>query len=81
MNHSDAIEYNRILFGISKAHNNLKHFNANIELANRKTINNLMTWKYDSRKDKINILKDKIVNTEWMISNFGSIENYKKKIS
>ena len=60
MNHSDAIEFNRILFGISKAHNNLKNFNENIELANRKTINNLMTWKYDARKDKINILSDKV---------------------
>lgn len=59
MNRSDAVEYNRILFGISKAHANLKNFNHNIELANRKTVNNLMTWKYDPRKDKIKILDDK----------------------
>ena len=64
MNHSDAIEFNRVLFGISKAHNNLKNFNKNIETANRTTINNLMTWKYDPRKDKIKILeyKDEVNN-------------------
>lgn len=56
MNQHDAIEYNRVLFGISKAHKNLNIFNLNVELANRKTINNILKWKYE--EDHENILKD-----------------------
>lgn len=53
MNHRDVIDFNRVLVGISKAHNNLAHFNKNVELGTRKNINNLIKWKYEMNGDKI----------------------------
>jgi hypothetical protein len=53
INNLVSLEYNRVLFGISDAHKNLKHFNKNIELANRKAISNLIQWKYDTGKEKL----------------------------
>ena len=58
MNYRDSIEHNRILFGISKAHKVLKHFNGNVELGSRKTINNLLTWKYESAESSEKVLKN-----------------------
>lgn len=55
------LEYNRVLFGISNAHKNLKLFENNIESGRRKNINNLIWWKYDSRREKL--LRDYIVNS------------------
>ena len=53
MNHRDVIEYNRVLVGISKAQNNLVHFNKNIEKGTRSTINNLLRWKYEQNGEKL----------------------------
>ena len=53
MNHKDVVDFNRVLVGISKAHNNLVHFNQNIELNTRKTITNLIKWKYEPNGDQI----------------------------
>ena len=58
MNHRESTEYNRVLFGITKAHKNLKNFNDNVEFATRKTINNLIKWKYDTERE--NVLSDKV---------------------
>jgi hypothetical protein len=63
MNHRDVIEYNRILVGISKAHNNLAHFNQNIEKGTRSTINNLIRWKYEQNGEKL-LLNTKVENDE-----------------
>jgi hypothetical protein len=46
---------NRVLYGIAQAHNLLHHLNKNIEINNKKSINNLLTWKY-SEKESENIL-------------------------
>lgn len=59
MNHHEATEANRVLYGISKAHKILKHFNANVELGTRKTINNLLKWKYESPDSCEQIFMDK----------------------
>lgn len=53
LNNTNSVEFNRVLFGISNAHNNLKFFNKNIEIANRTTINNLINWKYDARPQEV----------------------------
>jgi hypothetical protein len=58
MNHRKSTEYNRVLFGITKAHKNLKNFNDNVEFATRKTITNLIKWKYDTERE--NVLSDKV---------------------
>ena len=58
MNHRDATEANRVLFGITKAHKILNHFNANVELGSRKHVNNLLKWKYESPDLSEAILKD-----------------------
>ena len=58
MNHRDAIEANRVLYGISRAHKTLKHFNGNVELGLRKNINNLLKWKYEAERSE-QILMDK----------------------
>lgn len=59
MNHREATEANRVLFGISKAHKVLKHFNKCVELGTRKTINNLIKWKYESPDNCEKILMDR----------------------
>lgn len=51
--HTELLDYNRVLFGISTAHKNLKAFEANVEFGKRKNINNLIWWKYDSRREKL----------------------------
>ena len=51
MSNSGAIDFNRVLFGIAKAHKNLSLFNKNIELKSRKTITNLLCWKYNEEKE------------------------------
>ena len=40
INNTNAIDFNRVLFGIAKAHKNLSFFNKNIELKTRKTVYN-----------------------------------------
>jgi hypothetical protein len=47
MNDTNATDFNRVLFGIAKAHKNLAYFNKNVELLTRKSIGNLLNWKYD----------------------------------
>jgi hypothetical protein len=56
---NQSTEYNRVLYGISKGHKMLKHFNDNVESGTRKTINNLLKWKYDSPDNHEKILMDK----------------------
>ena len=59
MNYRDLIDPARVLCGITRAHKMLNVFNKNIEIANRKTINNLLTWKYAASADKgDNVLRD-----------------------
>lgn len=60
MHDLNHLDYNRVLFGISTAHKNLKYFEKNVEFAKRKNINNLIWWKYDSRREML--LRDFIVN-------------------
>lgn len=59
INQREATEYNRVLYGISKGHKMLKHFNDNVELNTRKTINNLLKWKYGSTDNCEKTLMDK----------------------
>jgi hypothetical protein len=54
----DATEYNRVLYGISKAHTNLNIFNKNVELGTKQTINNLLKWKYESNGQAEKLLFD-----------------------
>lgn len=56
LNLNDQLDNNRVLVGLAKAHANLRYFNINVELANRKTINNILTWKYETGLEQI--LKD-----------------------
>ena len=53
-----ATEYNRVLYGISKAHTNLNIFNKNVELGTKQTINNLLKWKYESNGQAEKLLFD-----------------------
>jgi hypothetical protein len=52
-----SVEFNRVLFGIAKAHKNLGLFNRNVEVASRKTIGNLLAWKYDNERKEL-VLQD-----------------------
>ena len=67
------LDYNRVLFGISSAHKNLRFFEKNIELATRKTLNNLIWWKYDSRKEK---LLSELVNHQEEVMSEDEPTNY-----
>lgn len=58
MNQRDAVEQNRVLYGISKAHKILNLFNQNVELGTKKTINNLLKWKYEPPEATEKILSD-----------------------
>ena len=59
MNQQDAIEQNRVLYGISKAHKILSLFNKNVELGTKETISNLLKFKYESPD-----LTEKILSSE-----------------
>lgn len=59
MNQRDATEYNRVLYGISKAHKILNLFNENVELGTKQTIKNLLQWKYEPPEITEKILSDK----------------------
>lgn len=59
INDREASEHNRALYGISKAHKMLTHFNENVELGTRKSIDNLIKWKYESPENCEKILMDK----------------------
>ncbi|RNA08109.1 tetratricopeptide repeat 29 [Brachionus plicatilis] len=56
LNLNDQLENNRVLVGLAKAHANLKYFNMNVEIASRKTITNILTWKYEPELEEV--LKD-----------------------
>ena len=59
INQREATEQNRVLFGISRAHKMLSHFNENVELGTRKTIHNLIKWRYESPENCEKILIEK----------------------
>ena len=65
MNYRDLIDSARVLCGVTRAHKMLSVFNKNIEIANRKTVTNLVTWKYAASAEKgDNILRDVVPKTE-----------------
>jgi hypothetical protein len=54
MGHSAAaVDFNRVLYGIAKAHKNLQLFNKNVELSTRRTLTNLLSWKYNENRELV----------------------------
>ena len=58
MNQRNAVEQNRVLYGISRAHKILNLFNQNVESNSKQAINNLLKWKYESQESTEKILSD-----------------------
>ena len=52
MNYQDLIDSTRVLYGITKAHKTLKYLNQNVEMSSRKTVNNLMKWKFEAKPEQ-----------------------------